>query len=68
MQHPLAAVLESQDRSGSWLARKCRKSPSYVSLVINGKRDPSPDFRARAAAALGVPETILFPATESEAA
>lgn len=68
MQHPLSAVLESQERSGSWLARRCGKSPSYVSLVIDGKRRPSAEFKRRAAEALGVPESILFPASESEAA
>lgn len=62
MQHPLSAVLESQDRSASWLARRCGKSPSYVSLVVAGKRRPSPEFRAKAAGVLGVPEQILFPA------
>ncbi len=68
MQHPLSAVLVSQERTGSWLARRCGKSPAYVSRVIAGTRRPSPDFRCRASEALGVPETLLFPATESEAA
>ena len=68
MQHPLSAVLASQERTGSWLARRCGKSPAYVSLVIVGKRRPSADFRARAAEALGVPVTILFPESGSEAA
>lgn len=68
MQHPLSAVLESQERSGSWLARRCGKSPSYVSLVIDGKRRPSHDFRTRASEALGVPESILFPTDEKDAA
>ena len=68
MQHPLAAVLDSQDRSGSWLARRCGKSQSYVSIVIVGKRRPSADFRARAAEALGVHVTILFHESGSEAA
>lgn len=68
MQHPLLAVLESQERTASWLARRCGKSPAYVSRVIAGTRQPSPDFRARAAVSLGVPETLLFPASENEAA
>ena len=68
MQHPLAAVLDAQDRSASWLGRRCGKSPAYISRVIAGTRRPSADFRTRAAAALGVPETLLFPTPENEAA
>ena len=68
MQHPLSAVLESQERSGSWLARRCGKSPAYISRVIAGSRRPSADFRTRAAEALGVPETLLFPEPRGEAA
>lgn len=61
MEHPLSAVLLSQERTASWLARRTGKSPSYVTYVIKGKRRPSPDFRARAAEALGVPESLIFP-------
>lgn len=59
--HPLSAVLSSQERTGAWLARKTGKSPAYVTKVLNGTRRPSPDFRARAADALGVPESLIFP-------
>lgn len=62
MGHPLTEVLASQERDQSWLARKTRKSPSYVSRVITGERKPSDDFKTRAATALGVPESLLFPA------
>jgi len=68
VQHPLVAVLASQERSQSWLGRKCGKSTSYVSRVVNGTLRPTPEFRARAAESLGVPETLLFPAAETEAA
>lgn len=61
MGHPLSAVLESQERTGAWLARKTGKSPAYVTKVLNGTRRPSDDFKARAAEALGVPATLLFP-------
>lgn len=64
MTHPLVGVLASQERSLSWLARKTGKSPSHVLRVTTGERKPSPDFRARAAVALGVPESELFPAEE----
>lgn len=44
----------------SWLARRTGKSPSYVLRVTTGERRPSADFRTRAAAALGVPEALVF--------
>lgn len=61
MGHPLSDVLARQERTLSWLGRKTGKSPSYVLRVTTGERRPSADFRARAADALGVPETLLFP-------
>ncbi len=61
MEHPLSAVLAAQERSAAWLARKTGKSPSYLTLVMQGKRRPSADFRRRAADALNVPESLLVP-------
>lgn len=61
LEHPLSSVLAAQERSASWLARKTGKSPSYVTLVLQGKRRPSADFKARAAEALNVPVALLFP-------
>lgn len=66
MVHPLAAVLDSQERPAAWLARKTGKSPAYVTKVLNGTRRPSVDFKARAADALGVPEALLFPVPTPE--
>ena len=66
--HPLAAVLERQERSGAWLARKTGKSVSYVARVISGGRRPSADFKAQAATALGVPQSMLFPPTDERVA
>lgn len=65
MQHPLQATLDAQERDRSWLARKTGKSPSYVHRVVNGERRPSDDFKAQAAAALGVPASLLFPPTDA---
>ena len=59
--HPLFAVLVSQERSASWLGRKTGKSDSYVLRVMDGSRRASDDFRVRAAQALGVPASLLFP-------
>lgn len=64
MQHPLTVALSHQARSAAWLGRMTGKSRSYVTRVIGGQRKPSPDFRQRAAAALNVPESFLFPADE----
>lgn len=66
MGHPLSEVLASQERTLSWLARKTGKSPSYVLRVTTGERNPSAEFKAKAADALGVPESLLFP-TEAAA-
>jgi hypothetical protein len=60
----LVSVLATQERTASWLARKAGKSPSYVTLVIQGKRRPSDDFKTRAAEALSVPVAVLFPESE----
>lgn len=64
MAHRLSEVLTQQERSASWLARRTGKSPSYVTRVLQGTRRPSVDFKARAAEALGVPESLLFPEPE----
>ena len=68
MGHPLSDVLASQDRSMSWLARRTGKSPSYVLRVTTGARRPSDDFKVRAADALGVPVSLLFPEPPAEEA
>lgn len=65
MAHPLSDVLASQDRSHSWLARKTDVSVSLVIRIVKGERKPSADFKAKAAAALGVPESMLFPAEQA---
>ena len=57
----LSAVLEQQERSAAWLARRTGKSPSYVTRVLNGERRPSEHFKHAAAVALNVPVTVLFP-------
>ena len=61
MTHPLVAVLEAQERTPSWLARKTGYSVSLVHLVIHGKRTASPAFQSKAAEALRVPAHLLFP-------
>lgn len=67
MAHPLADALQSQERSGAWLARRTGKSPSYVAKVLDGTRRPSDDFKRLAAEALGAPAEELFPIVRSVA-
>ena len=62
----LTSVLEQQERTAAWLARRTGKSPSYVTRVLNGERRPSDAFKHRAAQALGVPVSLLFPDSREE--
>ncbi len=57
----LLAMLDQHERNAAWLARKTGKSPAYVTRVMQGKRRPSDDFKARASEALSVPVALLFP-------
>ncbi len=61
MGHPILDVLRSQDRSLSWLARQTGHSASYVHRMVSGERPLTPDFKAKAADTLKVPESLLFP-------
>jgi transcriptional regulator with XRE-family HTH domain len=64
----LLAVLNQQERTAAWLARKTGKSPSYLTRVLQGTRRPSDDFKARSAEALGVPVALLFPEQQDRSA
>jgi transcriptional regulator with XRE-family HTH domain len=57
----LAQVLTQQGRRRGWLAAQTGVSNALVTRIAQGERRPSPEFRQRAAAALGVPEDELFP-------
>lgn len=57
----LRRVMERQGRRHIWLAEQIGVSPSHVTRVMNGERVPGPEFRARAAEMLEVPESELFP-------
>lgn len=52
--------LERQDRTVAWLARKADLHPSYALRMLKGERPLTDEFRASAAAALGVPADELF--------
>lgn len=56
----LRTVMQRQGRRHVWLAEQTGKSPSYITRVLNGERNPSPEFRIAAAKALGMDERDLF--------
>lgn len=62
-REPLFEVMRHQERSYLWLARRTGYSHSYIKAVAAGQRPASPDFRARSAYALDLPESVLFHAT-----
>lgn len=64
----LREELERQERSARWLARKVGVDPSLVHRILTGERNPSADFREKAAIALGVSEAALFPQQAASAA
>ena len=53
--------LAARERSISWLARKVGVHPSYAWKMLRGVRPITDDFKAATAAALGLPESELFP-------
>lgn len=60
MSHPLSEVLDEQERTVAWLARKCGLSVTYVWRMLNGERPLTAEFKAAAAAVLDRPESELF--------
>lgn len=58
-------ILEQQGRTIAWLAREADVSVAYAWRMLKGERPMTPEFKAAASKALGVPEDILF-ATEPE--
>lgn len=65
MTTKLRQVMEEQGRRHVWLAELLGVSPSHVTRVLNGERQPGPDFKREAAQALGVASEELFPAEEA---
>lgn len=61
-------VMREQGRKATWLAEVIGVSPATVTRVRKGQRTPSPEFRAKAAAALEMDESDLFPEPEAAAA
>ena len=67
MTTKLRKIMTEQGRRVVWLAERTGVSPSHVTRVMDGERKPGPDFRARAAAALGLDEGDLFDTEPAEA-
>lgn len=65
---PIERVLEQQGRTRAWLARETGISVSYAWRMIKGELPTTPEFRAKAVKALGIPEDFLFPAVTTEQA
>jgi transcriptional regulator with XRE-family HTH domain len=61
-------VMKQQGRKATWLASVTGVSPATVTRIRKGQRNPSPEFRAKAAAALEVDEAELFPELAAGAA
>jgi transcriptional regulator with XRE-family HTH domain len=59
--------MAAQGRRHAWLAEVVGVSPSHVTRVMNGERQPGADFMERASEALGVPVGELFPDQTQEA-
>lgn len=68
MTHPIWTVLEYQGRTLAWLAQRTEYSENLVISVKVGRRRATPDFRAKCAAALDLPEHLLFTSAEKPAA
>lgn len=64
----LAVVLAEQGRRRDWLAAQTGYSAPLVTLICQGKRTPSPEFRRKAAEALGMDEGDLFPQPQAATA
>lgn len=60
----LRQVMEEQGRRHVWLADLAGVSPSHVTRVMNGERQPGAEFKRVAAEALGVAVEELFPSKE----
>ena len=56
MLNPVAVwrLLDELNMSQNKLARRCGISPGHLSLLMNGKRGPSPKLRRRMQEVLGV--------------
>ncbi len=62
--HPIREVLRQKGYTQASFAREIGFSPFYVNHVVNGKWNPSEDFKAAASRTLGLSTDLLFYPTE----
>ena len=58
-------TMAQQGRRQDWLADFIELTPEHTNRVLQGKSPATPEFRAKVARALGVPEPLLFPPGEA---
>ena len=56
----LEEKLKEKHWSGAELARRAKVSQAIVSLVLNGQRQPGPDFCEAVASAFKIPSDVVF--------
>jgi transcriptional regulator with XRE-family HTH domain len=53
-------LLKEQGRKQVWLANELRLSPAYLTLILNGSREPGAGTVKLMSIILGVSEDVLF--------
>jgi plasmid maintenance system antidote protein VapI len=56
----VSQVVKAQGRRQVWLAEQLDISPAYMTYLLNGRRQWTPELKTKVAAILGVPEGVLF--------
>lgn len=59
-EHPVWRIMEHQQRTLIWLARRTGYSHSHVKCVKSGQWPASAEFRRKCSWALDLPEDMLF--------
>lgn len=60
MNEPIWTILEYQDRTLKWLARRTGYEYGYIRKLRIGAAPITAEFRRKAAAAMDLPENVLF--------
>jgi transcriptional regulator with XRE-family HTH domain len=63
-RQPALAILRMRGHTNSEVAHATGYSRTWVGLVLNGHRQPSPEFRRKLAAFTDLPEVALFRSDE----